>query len=333
MAGYVPLAKEYRGDLLDLTHYGYLTIVDEHSNVIFHAGDPDAVVFYRSSSKPIQALPVIARGLDKQYGLTEKETVLFAGSHPGETFHIEAIESIMKKCGFTEDMLVMKPAIPSHPPANEARIRQGLPPHKYYHNCVGKHAALLMLQRALGHDPRDYWKIGAAAELEVQDALQKMSETDKMQLAIDGCGVPVFATGMKHIATAFKNMACIDTIKDESLQRAVAEYAPRLHKYPAMIRGTGYICTHLNSDPNIIAKGGAMGLYAFGLKKERLGVAFKCIDGTADTRALIVLNVLRGLGCLSAETEAKLIKPNPMVLYNDNGTQVGRREVCFDVNI
>ena len=38
---------------------GYLCIVDEHSRVLYSVGDPNAVVYYRSSSKPIQALPVI----------------------------------------------------------------------------------------------------------------------------------------------------------------------------------------------------------------------------------------------------------------------------------
>ncbi|MCL1795814.1 MAG: asparaginase, partial [Clostridia bacterium] len=260
MAEYAQLVKEYRGDLLDLTHHGYVVVVDEHSKVIYHAGDPDAPVFFRSASKPIQALPVIERGLDRMYGLTDEETVLFAGSHAGEPAHLAVIERIMEKCGFHEDMLVMQPAVPAYAPANEARIRAGLPPRKLYHNCVGKHVALMLMQRALGARPCDYWKTDAPAELQMRAAIAKMSETDRLEWGVDGCGVPVFAAGMRNIGIAFKNLACVDTIRDESLQRAVAAYAPRIHKYPHMMRGTGYMCSYLKEDPNIIAKGGALGV-------------------------------------------------------------------------
>ena len=37
---------------------------------------------------------------------------------------------------------------------------------------------------------------------------------EKVVIGIDGCGVPVFAYPMKNIATAYKNLACIDTIQD-----------------------------------------------------------------------------------------------------------------------
>ena len=91
------LAEEYRGEILDLVHHGYICVVDKDNRVVAFVGDPEQVVFYRSASKPLQALPVIARGLDKQYGLTEEETVIFAGSHLGEDFHIAAFGPFFPK--------------------------------------------------------------------------------------------------------------------------------------------------------------------------------------------------------------------------------------------
>ncbi|NLF27158.1 MAG: asparaginase [Clostridiales bacterium] len=333
MVSHVPLVKEYRSELLDLTHYGYIAVVDERGKVLYAAGDPDAVVYYRSASKPLQALPVIRRGLDKKYALTDEETVLLAGSHAGEPYHIAALESIAKKTGLSEDMLVMKPAVPGYAPANEERIRQGLAPRKFYHNCAGKHLALMLVQRELGARVEDYWRMDAPAELEVRDTLMEMSEAGKVELGVDGCGVPVFAVGVRNIAIAFKNLACMDTIRNEGLRKAAAAFVPRIHQYPHMMRGTGYICTYLNCDPNIVAKGGALGVYGFGLKKERLGVAFKVADGTEHNWPLIAMSILRDLGCLSRETEEHLMHPNPILLRNDNETVVGRREVCFKVAI
>ena len=109
MSDTVRLTEEFRGGLLDLTHYGYISIVDEKGKVIYSAGDPEAMVFYRSASKPVQALPVIAHRLDEKYGFTDEETVLFAGSHLGESFHVNALKSIMKKADLNPEDLIMKP--------------------------------------------------------------------------------------------------------------------------------------------------------------------------------------------------------------------------------
>ena len=330
---FAPLARECRGKTLDLTHFGYLVIVDENSKVLYSVGDPDDIVFYRSASKPVQALPVIARGLDRKFGLTEEETTIFASSHAGEEFHIAALESILNKTGLSEDMLVMKPAMPSYTPANEARIRKGLAPRKLYHNCAGKHEALMLLQRELGGEVRDYWKMGAACQLEVQRAIEIMSETKQVQLGVDGCGVPVFAVPVRCIANAFKNLAAPEHIQDADLQRATELFVPRIHRYPHMVRGTGYLCSLINEDPNIVGKGGANGVYGFALKKEKIGVSFKFTDGTEHLWPLMVKEVLKGLGCLSPETEARLETLHPYSIYNDNDTLVGERTPCFEVKI
>lgn len=192
MSDTVRLTEEFRGGLLDLTHYGYISIVDEKGKVIYSAGDPEAMVFYRSASKPVQALPVIAHHLDEKYGFTDEETVLFAGSHLGESFHVNALKSIMKKADLNPEDLIMKPTVPGSTEANEERIRQGLPKSKLYHNCSGKHAALMLTQREMGGDVKDYWKVGSVGQNEVLRTMSVLSEypEEKVVIGIDGCGVP-----------------------------------------------------------------------------------------------------------------------------------------------
>lgn len=333
MAQPTPLVHEYRGNVLDLTHYGHLCVVDAASRVRFAVGDPDVSVYYRSASKPLQTLPVIRRRLDRMYGLTEEETVIFAGSHAGEAFHLSVLESILEKTGLSEDALVMNPAVPAHPRANEQRIRDGLPPRKLYHNCAGKHLALMLLQRALGAEVRDYWKPDAPAQEEVRRVILQMSECGHTDLGIDGCGVPVFAVPLWGIAAAFLNLAAPERIPDPSLREAAVRFAPRMHRYPLMMRGTGYLCSLLNEDPNVVAKGGANGVYGFALKKEKLGVAFKFTDGTEGSWALVILEVLRALGCLSEDTRRRLEGLHPFVIRNDNGTVAGARKTAFTVSV
>ncbi len=326
-----PLVYEVRGQVLDLIHAGHLCVVDERGNTVFSAGEPDTMAYFRSSSKPIQVLPVIAAGLDLSYGITEEESAIFAASHLGEPFHIRALESIFQKAGLCEDQLVMDPAAPAAVSANEERLRAGLPKRKLYHNCSGKHAALMLRQRALGGEVSDYWRMDAPVQREVMRVMSVVSETREIERGVDGCGVPVFATPLKNIAVAFKNLACPEQIREDSLAEAAANYIPRMHDYPLMISGTGRLCSLLNADPDIVAKGGANGMYAFGLKKERLGVACKVTDGTSSCFPLIVWTVLEGLGCLSEQTRAALLTLEPTQVYNDNRLIVGEKKPAFHI--
>ncbi len=326
------LTEEYRGELLDLIHEGYVCIVDEKGRVIGHAGSPDAMVYYRSASKPIQALPVIAMGLDEKYGLTPEETVIFSGSHLGEDFHVDAITSIAQKAGLDLEELIMKPTVPGSTAANEARIRKGLPKAKIYHNCSGKHTGAMLIQKELDPDHvADYWKVDSAAQKEILRTISVLSEfpAEQIGIGIDGCGVPVFAVPMKNIAVAFKNLACIDTISDTPLREAARRYVPRIHQNPLMMRGTDFLCSLINYDPNIVAKGGANGVYGIGLKKERIGIAFKLKDGTEAVWPIVIKEIFNQIGYYNDETFRMLDRLNSGTIYNDNGTPVGSCKAVF----
>lgn len=326
------LTEEYRGSILDLVHEGYICVVDETGSVIYHAGNPEATVFYRSASKPFQALPVIARKLDEKYGITEEESVVLSGSHLGEPFHVAAIRSMFRKADMNLDDLIMKPTVPGSVSANEERIQKGLPREKIYHNCSGKHTGAMLLQKEL--DPehiQDYWKTDSAAQKEILRTISVLSEVPQTQIGIgiDGCGVPVFAVPVKNIAVAFKNIACIDTIQDESLRDAARRYIPRIHKYPLMMRGTGYLCSLINYDPNLVAKGGANGVYGIGLKKERIGISLKIKDGTEAIWPILIKEIFRQIGYFNEETFRMLDSLNNGVIMNDNGTPVGSCKPVF----
>lgn len=338
---YTKLISEYRFDpsenpasaTFDLAHFGYVCIVDENSNVLYSAGDCDDFVFYRSASKPIQSLPVFKYGLDKLYGIEEKESVIMSASHAGEPWHVEAVESILRKAGLSEDLLCMNPTRPTTEEYNDARIRAGLPLRKVYHNCSGKHAALLLIQKHLGGKLEDYWKADTPVFREVAQTLKTVSEAEQMRIGVDGCGVPVFAVPMKNIAISFKNLACPDKIKDDKLQLAAIDNVGRIQRHPEMIRGNSYPCSIMNMDPNIIAKGGANGVYAFGLKKQRLGIAFKFIDGTEAAWPFMLKETLKACNALTPEHEKRLDALHPTYFVNDNGKIVGERRSDITISI
>ena len=334
MPTHEPLIYEYRNQTIDNVHMGYLCIVDENSEVRFHIGDPEEYVYYRSASKPIQALPVIARNLDKEYGITEEESVVFSASHSGEPYFIEKLESIFTKAGLSEDQMIMQPTYPLDKASAFELKKNGLPPRKMYHNCAGKHAGTMLLQRALGGKVADYWQPDSLAQREIRRAVMALSETDDdtTRLGTDGCGVPVFAVGIRHIATGFKNLACIDTISDKELRETANRYIPRINRYPHMISGTKRLCTILDQDPNIIAKGGAAALYGCGLKRERLGIAFKISSGHDTVWPLVLTSIFSQIGGASPETMERLSELQSDQVLNDNGSVVGNYKSLIQIN-
>ncbi len=331
MHNFKPLTHEYRGDTLDLIHHGYICVVDRNSNLIASVGDPFVPMFFRSSSKPLQALPVIARGLDEKYGLTQEETTIFSGSHLAEPFHVDALNSIFKKTSINPEDLTMKPTVPGAVYANEIRIKEGTEPKKIYHNCSGKHSALMMLQKELTGSVENYGKIESPCQQEILRTLSIMSEfpMEDIKIALDGCGVPVFAVDMKHIAVAYKNLACPENLRDEALRDACIKYVPRINKYPLMMRGTDYMCSVINYDDNIVAKGGANGVYGLALKKEGIGISFKINDGSEAMWPIILKEIFNQIGYKNEDTINRLTKLHSGELRNDNGTVVGHCEAVF----
>ncbi len=327
MNNYQVLSYEYRGNVLDLSHMGNIAVVDKTGNVIYSIGNVNTATCYRSASKPLQALPTIALG--NEYNLSPTEQSIFAGSHAGEEVHVNVLESILTKASLKEDWLIMKPCYPANEQHRNSIIAKGMPKRKIYHNCAGKHMASMLLQRALGGNVMDYWQVNSLAQQAIKNTICILSETDDALISVDGCGVPVYTVPLKNIAIAYKNLACVNTIKDEALQKAAQYYIPLLHKNPVMLRGNGYFCTIMNMDSNIVAKGGANGVYGFGIKDKGLGVAFKLADGTEDSWPLIAIEILKTLNSLKPEHEKRLLELKPYDIYNDNNSLVGRRVPAF----
>src|SRR3954462_13463567 len=77
----VAIAETTRGGITEGGHYGIVAAVDASGEVIASAGDPEAVVFFRSSAKPFQAIPFIESGAADAFGFTPAELALCCASH------------------------------------------------------------------------------------------------------------------------------------------------------------------------------------------------------------------------------------------------------------
>ncbi len=331
MKGYARLAVETRAGMEDKIHLGYICCVDEGGRTLLAAGDPDQAVFIRSAAKPIQALPTISRRLDEKYGITEEESALFGASHMGQECHTRAILSMLQKADLREEDMCMLPCRPECKKTDDERIARGLPMRKIYHNCSGKHVALMLLQRELGGNVSDYWKRGSMCQQEVLRTISLFTGLDEghIPIGVDGCGVPVFAAPMKRIALAFMRLIRPGRIGDEALSDAARRFVPRLHRYPYMVKGYGDFSSLLCGNENTLAKGGANGLFCIGLHKEGIGIAIRTVDGDARSRPLLVSAVLEKLGLGPLPHEALM---GSDMIYNDTGEAVGEAHADIEWN-
>jgi L-asparaginase II len=325
------LVEEYRGGILECIHRGHICIVDRDSNIKFSVGDSEFVTFLRSSAKPIQLIPVVKNGLDKKYGLTAKEVTVMAGSHRAESFHVKALEGIMDKVGIMEEELVCLPTYPLSTSAKDELPKANKPKRSIYHNCSGKHFGILSLCKHFGYDIKTYWDINNPAQQEILRHISIIADypIEKIGIGTDGCGVPVFAMPLRYLANAYMRMACPDLIKDKDIREAVIKISNLMNENNEMVSNTNLLCSILLEDKNIIAKGGAKGVYCFGLKEEGLGIALKIMDGSEDEWPFIVASILEQLDYSNKNTIKRIKEVFAVEVKNDNNRIVGLNKTVF----
>jgi L-asparaginase II len=244
-----------RGPLVEATHRVHAVVV-ENGRITESAGDPSLVTLYRSSSKPLQALP-LARERDD---VTEVELAIACASHRAEPPQLEAARSLLEKAPATEADLELGP-------------QDGRGPSLLSHNCSGKHAGFLAVCRARGWQTKGYRLASHPLQrllLAEVAAAAKVPESEVLS-AVDGCGVPTFALTLERMADTFSRLAEWD-----GGDRVVAA----MTAHPELI---GYERGALDTDlmrlrPGWIAKGGAEGLIC-AATPEGAGIALKVEDG------------------------------------------------------
>src|SRR5262245_20567170 len=221
-----------RGPIVEARHHVHAVAV-RGGAVAGSAGEPSLVCCFRSSAKPIQALPVVRARPD----LSDAQVAIAAASHRAEPAQLAAVRSLLARAPATEDDL-------------ECGEQEGRPPGRIHHNCSGKHAGFLALCRARGWETEGYRlpehplqqellaEVAAAAELQPAE----------IPVAVDGCGVTTFALSLERMAASFARLSGLD-----GADRVLA--AMRAH--PELVGGEGSLDTALmHALPGWLAKGG-----------------------------------------------------------------------------
>ena len=224
------------------------------ATVVATAGDPSLVTYFRSSAKPIQALPVVRARPD----LDDAEIAIACASHLARPEQLEPVRSLLAKAEATEDDLECGPE-----------------PTRLEHNCSGKHAGLIAAlprARLAGRGlPASRPPVPAGAAR--RGRCRGGGRPGTIPTAPDGCGIVTFGLSLERMAHAFSRLAGL-----EGGARVAAMQA-----HPDLIRGPLAADSLLMRRlPGWVAKGGAEGLLCASGARQARGRAQD--RGRSDTR-------------------------------------------------
>ena len=243
-----------RGDTVEARHRVHAVAVRD-GEVVAAAGDPGLVCLFRSSAKPIQALPLARARPD----LDDAEIAIACASHRAEPAQIAAVRSLLAKAPATEDDL-------------ECGEQEGRPPGPIHHNCSGKHAGFLAVCQARGWEPAGYRLAEHSLQRELLEEIAAAAglATAEIPTAVDGCGVVTFGMSLERMAASFAGLPARD---------GANSILAAMRAHPELVGGKGSLDTDvMRRLPGWVAKGGAEGLLC-AVSPDGTGYAVKSEDG------------------------------------------------------
>lgn len=331
------LAKVIRGETVESVHRGHLIAIGGDGKLHLSVGDPQTVTYFRSSSKPFQALPCVASGAADRFGFTDDEIALGCASHSGEPVHVKIAARMLEKCGLSESDLMCGVHLPFYEKEAERLLRANETVTQLHNNCSGKHAAMLALAKYMNSDTDRYLQ----PENPVQQAILKTVSiyceipTDEIAIGIDGCCAPNFALPLSAMARGFLNLVAPNAdFADDVFRTSAARIVSAMLKFPELIGGSERLDTMLMqaASGRLISKVGADGVWLCGVLPNEsfpkgLAIALKIEDGD-DKRArpVVAVEILKRFGMLSPDGLRNL---SPMPIKNRKGDVVGKVEAAF----
>ncbi len=300
MTGSVPFAEVWRGELLESVHNGHAVICDDRGEIIEAWGDPEALIYPRSSCKMVQALPLIESGAANAFGLTPQQLALACASHNAAYIHTKRVTDWLDQLGLGDDDFRCGPQLPPDKDARNEMIRAGETPCQVHNNCSGKHAGFLTLNKHLGTGP-EYVEIDHPLQVSIKSAFEETTGEDSPLWAIDGCSAPNHASTVRGLATAMAGFASAST-RGDARSNAMVQLVDAMIAHPDLVAGEGRACTGLMRacEGRAAIKTGAEGVFVAILPELKRGVALKITDGATRASECAITAILIKLGVLDA---------------------------------
>lgn len=313
------LIELWRGNLQEGVHRGHAVIHNGH-DIVSMWGDPDAVIYPRSSCKMVQALPLVESGAADAAGLGAEQLALACASHNGSAMHVKKVSAWLDRIGLSERDLQCG----CHRPWDKAEAKQLLCsdhlPTQLHNNCSGKHAGFLTWTQYMKSGP-DYVELSHPLQQAIRQTTTEITEEEPAGVGIDGCSAPNFAGSITGLARA---MAAFAQPSNDARGKGMRQLVQAMSTHPELVAGEGRACTELMRAMNgrAVVKTGAEAVYIAIIPEKKLGVAVKIEDGGTRASEAAITALLVHLGILN-ENHPVVGKLLSKPMKNWRGIEVG----------
>jgi len=293
--GCVELATLDRNGLIESRHIGAFVVIDASGSVLESGGDIDAIIFPRSTLKPLQAVALLRAGAE----LEGVDLVLASASHCGSHRHTEAVEEMLAHDGLSVENLGCPPQWPLGVSDKADRLALGESPQRVTMNCSGKHAAFLRTCVANGWDTAGYLDPNHPLQQRIKSVIEEFTGTTELWPAVDGCGAPLFGMSLRALGTGLARMS-------DGTDADATKLVDAIRENPWALDGPGRDNTRVIEETGTIAKIGAEGVLL--AARDGIAVVIKCLDGSQRPNTAVAVTLLERHGVISSHSRDTLIR-------------------------
>ncbi|MHA6695996.1 asparaginase [Homoserinimonas sp. A520] len=311
----VELAVLERSGMIESRHLGAAIVLSPDGEELRMLGNADALIYPRSSLKPLQAVAVLRSGVD----LDGEQLALATASHSGTAAHQRVAGEMLARAGLGENDLGCPEDWPSDPAA-EATARTSGGPRRLAMNCSGKHAAFLLACAHNGWSIDDYLDPLHPLQRRIQAVVEEFTGAPIAHFGTDGCGAPLFGISLRALAIALSRVA-------RGTEDATARLVSALLQHPWAIDGPGRSNTIVIEELGLVAKLGAEGVNVMAAR-DGTSVAVKMLDGNGRATTMVALELLASVGAVDA-AQARRVAELATERVLGGGEPVGELRVAF----
>lgn len=241
-------------------------------------------MFYRSAVKPLQATVALETGLD----LAPEHIAVASASHSGWPAQVSIVRSILTDAGLDEAALQCPAVWPLSQNARDLQVRRGVGAAKrIFHNCSGKHAAMLAACVVQGWSIGTYLAPDHPLQRRIVELVTEATGIRPEPVGFDGCGAPTMRGSVRGLAQAFARLS-----SEPRYERATSA----ISRFPSLVadneRADGKLGRWWGGPVKVGAEG------QIGIGRHGIGIAAKARAGGRDVAVAAVIAAADDLGLL-----------------------------------
>jgi len=326
------LVEYTRAGQLETVNRGWIAIAKSDGSLVASVGDPEKLVFPRSAMKPFQAIAMVESGAPEQFGYGAPELSVSCASHNGEERHRQVVAGMLEAAGQPISAMLN-----GADPEGAAGVRIDRPvtdDNQLAQNCSGKHAGMVAACTARGLPVAGYDDFDHPHQVEIKRIVSQFWDVspDDLVPGRDNCTLPVYGAPIRQVATGWARIANPEHAPEEH-RSAITRLGDAMGREPFLVAGTNRLNTILmeTTGGRILAKDGAEGVLCIAIRDQGLGIAFKIEDGAYRSHGVIMHRLLRELGALSDDEDARLSEIYKTALYSNRHQHVGDMQAVFEL--